>query len=207
MHIPTITPRRIVSTCLSVGIVLANTELVTSGMPFSLSPSVPATRDTVAATLALFDGDADEATVVAPLMALRQDPVWMLALHHGHKRCAIALTHGPTDHLYRMYLKRAQGVRASSGGGPHSRANDTSHQSQGTAHTPRPTVQNHRRRTAHTPSVVLLPLSAIGATPYHSAGEARPHRHYARFTPRRTSRSRRPDGRPACMSPSRALAP
>ena len=79
MHIPTITPRRIVSTCLSVGIVLANTELVTSGMPFSLSPSVPATRDTVAATLALFDGDADEATVVAPLMALRQDPVWMLS--------------------------------------------------------------------------------------------------------------------------------
>jgi len=110
MHIPTIAPRRIVSTCLSVGIVVANTGLVTSGMPFSLSLSAPATRDTVVATLALFDGDADEATVVAPLVALRQDPVWMLALHHGHKRGAIALTHGPTDHLYCVYLKRAQGA-------------------------------------------------------------------------------------------------
>jgi len=57
---------------------VANTGLVTSGMPFSLSLSAPATRDTVAATLALFDGDADEATVVAPLVALRQDPVWIL---------------------------------------------------------------------------------------------------------------------------------
>ncbi len=61
---------------------------------------------TLAATLALFDGDADEATVVARIVALRQDPAWRVALHHGHKRCAIALTHRPTDHLYRVYLQR-----------------------------------------------------------------------------------------------------
>jgi len=33
-----------------------------------------------------------------------------VALHHGHKRCAIALTHGPTDHLYRVYLDRVKGA-------------------------------------------------------------------------------------------------
>jgi len=68
---------------------------------------------TLAATLALFDGDADEATVVARIVALRQDPDWRVALHHGNKRCAIALTHRPTDHLYRVYLHRvtcAEGV-------------------------------------------------------------------------------------------------
>jgi len=68
---------------------------------------------TLAATLTLFDGDADEATVVARIVALRRDPDWRVALHHGHKRCAIALTHRPTDHLYRVYLHRvtsAEGV-------------------------------------------------------------------------------------------------
>ncbi len=60
----------------------------------------------LAATLALFDGDADEATVVARIVALRQDPDWRVALHQGHKRCAIALTHRPTDHLHRVYLDR-----------------------------------------------------------------------------------------------------
>jgi len=46
-------------------------------------------------------------------VALRQDPDWTVALHHGNKRCAIALTYGPTDHLYRVYLDRvksAEGV-------------------------------------------------------------------------------------------------
>ncbi len=60
---------------------------------------------TLAATLALFDGDADEATIVARIMALRQDPDW-----RGGKRCVIALTHGPTDHLYRVYLDRVKGA-------------------------------------------------------------------------------------------------
>jgi len=71
------------------------------------------TPHTLAATLALFDGDADEATVVARIVALRQDPDWKVALQKGSKRCAIALTHGPTDHLYRVYLERvkcAEGV-------------------------------------------------------------------------------------------------
>ncbi len=71
------------------------------------------TPQTLAATLALFDGDADEATVVARIVALRRDPDWRVTLHHGHKRCAIALTHRPTDHLYRVYLHRvacAEGV-------------------------------------------------------------------------------------------------
>ncbi len=62
----------------------------------------------LAATLASFDGDADEATLVARIVALRQDPDWRVALHHGNKRCAIALTHGPTDHLYRVYLDRVK---------------------------------------------------------------------------------------------------
>jgi len=66
------------------------------------------TPQTIAATLALFDGDADEATVVARIVALRQDPDWRVALHHGSKRCAIALTHGPTNHLYRVYLCHKQ---------------------------------------------------------------------------------------------------
>jgi len=64
------------------------------------------TPHTLAATLALFDGDADEATVVARIVALRQDPDWKVALHKGSKRCAIA-------HLYRVYLERvkcAEGV-------------------------------------------------------------------------------------------------
>ena len=65
---------------------------------------------TLAATLASFDGDADEATIVARIVALRQDPDWRVALHHGNKRCAIALTHGPTDHLYRVYLDRVKGA-------------------------------------------------------------------------------------------------
>ncbi len=68
------------------------------------------TPQTIAATLALFDGDADEATVVARIVALRQDPDWKVALHNGSKRCAIALTHGPTDHLYRVYLDRVKGA-------------------------------------------------------------------------------------------------
>ncbi len=66
------------------------------------------TSPTLAATLASFDGDADEATIVARIVALRQDPDWRVALHHGNKRCAIALTHGPTDHLYRVYLDRVK---------------------------------------------------------------------------------------------------
>ncbi len=41
------------------------------------------TPHTLAATLALFDGDADEATIVARIMALRQDPDWRVALHQG----------------------------------------------------------------------------------------------------------------------------
>jgi len=41
------------------------------------------TPHTLAATLALFDGDADEATVVARIVALRQDPDWRVALHNG----------------------------------------------------------------------------------------------------------------------------
>jgi len=71
------------------------------------------TPQTIAATLTLFDGDADEATIAARIVALRQDPDWRVALHQGHKRCAIALTHHPTDHLYRVYLQRvtcAEGV-------------------------------------------------------------------------------------------------
>ena len=64
----------------------------------------------VAATLALFDGDADEATVVARIVALHQDPDWRVALQQGGKRCVIALTHGPTDHLYRVYLDRVKGA-------------------------------------------------------------------------------------------------
>ncbi len=68
------------------------------------------TPQTLAATLALFDGDADEATVVARIVALRQDPDWCVALHNGSKRCAIALTHGPTNHLYRVYLDRVKGA-------------------------------------------------------------------------------------------------
>jgi len=74
---------------------------------------MPSQTQTLATTLALFDGDADEATVVARIVALRRDPDWTVALHHGNKRCAIALTHGPTDHLYRVYLDRvksAEGV-------------------------------------------------------------------------------------------------
>jgi len=68
------------------------------------------TPQSVAATLALFDGDTDEATVVTRIVALRQDPDWKVALHNGSKRCAIALTHGPTDHLYRVYLNRVKGA-------------------------------------------------------------------------------------------------
>jgi len=71
------------------------------------------TPQTIAATLTLFDGDADEATIAARIVALRQDPDWRVALHQGHKRCAIALTHRSTDHLYRVYLQRvtcAEGV-------------------------------------------------------------------------------------------------
>ncbi len=74
---------------------------------------MPSQTQTLATTLALFDGDADEATIVARIVALRRDPDWRVALHHGHKRCAIALTHSPTDHLYRVYLDRvksAEGV-------------------------------------------------------------------------------------------------
>ena len=66
------------------------------------------TPQPVVATLAQFDADADEATIVARILALRQDPDWRVALHNGHKRCAIALTHGPTDHLYRVYLDRVK---------------------------------------------------------------------------------------------------
>ncbi len=71
------------------------------------------TPQTLAATLALFDGDADEATVVARIVALRQNPDWRVALHNGNKRCAIALTHGPTGEMYRVYLDKvthAEGV-------------------------------------------------------------------------------------------------
>ncbi len=68
------------------------------------------TSHPLAATLASFDGDADEATIVARIVALRQDPDWRVALHHGNKRCAIALTHGPTAHLYRVYLDRVKGT-------------------------------------------------------------------------------------------------
>ncbi len=68
------------------------------------------TPHTLAATLALFDGDADEATVVARIVALRQDPDWRVALHNGNKRCAISLTHYPTDQLYRVYLDRVKGA-------------------------------------------------------------------------------------------------
>ncbi len=66
----------------------------------------------VATTLALFDGDADEATIVARIVALRQDPVWKVALHTGGNRCAIVLTDRSTGALYRVYLnrvKRAEG--------------------------------------------------------------------------------------------------
>ncbi len=69
---------------------------------------MPMTPQTLATTLARFDGDADEATIVARIVALRQDPDWRVALHQGHKRCAIALTHYPTDHLYRVYLDRVK---------------------------------------------------------------------------------------------------
>jgi hypothetical protein len=71
------------------------------------------TPQTLAATLALFDGDADEATVVARIVALRQDPDWRVALHNGSKRCAIVLTNGPTGEMYRVYLDKvthAEGV-------------------------------------------------------------------------------------------------
>ncbi len=71
---------------------------------------MPMPPHSLAAILAQFDGDADEATVVAHIVALRQDPDWRVALHYGHKRCAIALTHGPTDHLYRVYLDRINGA-------------------------------------------------------------------------------------------------
>ncbi len=61
---------------------------------------------TFAPTLALFDGDADEATVVARLVALRADPAWRVGLHQGGTRCAIALTYRPTGEMYRLYLDR-----------------------------------------------------------------------------------------------------
>ncbi len=64
------------------------------------------TPHTLAATLALFDGDADEATVVARIVALRQDPDWQVALHNGSKRCAIVLTYRSTGEMYRVYLDR-----------------------------------------------------------------------------------------------------
>ncbi len=63
---------------------------------------------TLATTLALFDGDADEATVVARIVALRQDPAWKVALHTGGKRCAIVLTDRATGALYRVYLNRVK---------------------------------------------------------------------------------------------------
>jgi len=62
----------------------------------------------VATTLALFDGDADDATVVARIGALRQDPKWTVALHTGGKRRAIALTDRSTGALYRVYLERVK---------------------------------------------------------------------------------------------------
>ncbi len=70
------------------------------------------TPQTLATTLALFDGDAADATVVARIVALRQDPAWTVALHTGGQRCAIALTDRATGALYRVYLdrvKRAEG--------------------------------------------------------------------------------------------------
>ena len=70
------------------------------------------TPQTRATTLALFDGVADEATVVARIVALRQDPAWKVALHTGGNRCAIVLTDRSTGALYRVYLnrvKRAEG--------------------------------------------------------------------------------------------------
>jgi len=71
------------------------------------------TPQTLTAALALCDGDADEATVVARIVALRQDPDWRVALHKGSKRCAIALTHSSTGEMYRVHLDRvthAEGV-------------------------------------------------------------------------------------------------
>jgi len=67
----------------------------------------------VATTLALFDGDADEATVVARIVALRQDPAWKVALHTGGKRCAIVLTDRATGALYRVYLERVRRAEGS----------------------------------------------------------------------------------------------
>jgi len=67
----------------------------------------------VATTLALFDGDADEATVVARIVALRQDPAWKVALHTGGQRCAIVLTDRATGALYRVYLERVRRAEGS----------------------------------------------------------------------------------------------
>ncbi len=71
------------------------------------------TPQTRATTLALFDGVADEATVVARIVALRADPAWKVALHQGGTRCAVALTYRSTGEMDRVYLervKRAEGI-------------------------------------------------------------------------------------------------
>jgi len=77
-------------------------------------------------TLAHFDGDVDEAPIVARIIALRQDPDWGVALHNGNKRCAIVLTHRSTGDIYRVYLDRVKGAEGAEGAGQHNRSNGES---------------------------------------------------------------------------------